>query len=334
MKLNLIGDKRITNLEELFNTSNIDLKERDIIKTKLNKRETAMNKKDWSTELTELFQIRAEIKPKHNLLAPDIKQILIDSFDKHIQVRNWPPYKHWPLLASITLADLHIGRIEQKKPKAYQTQIYDRCMRLFEALLWCKPDKLLFASIGDMANSEMNWTTSSWKHAMENNMTGNEIFQNVLEFHNDLIKSFASEIATDVLIIPGNHDRELMKVIWTALQIWFNNTNNVKIDNQNKPRKYVQWWDNTLAFSHWDWEKPSQRLSVLSQEDKIRKHNYWTIWHFHDREVKQYWPLEVETVASPAIQNDWEKNKYAHKTAKIWGKIYDKKQGKVKEIYK
>lgn len=334
MKLNLIGDKRITNLKELFEASNIDPKEWDIIKHKINKREQAQNKKDWTTELIELFQLRVEIKPKHPLLAPDIKQILIDTFDGNIPVINWPLYKDWPLLANITLADLHIWRIEEKKPKAYQTQIYDKTMRLFEALLWCKPDKLLFASIGDMANSEMNWTTSSWKHAMENNMTWNEIFQNVLEFHNNLIKSFADEIATDVLIIPWNHDRNLMKVIGTALQIWFNNTNNVSIDNDDRSRKYIQRWDTSLVFSHWDWEKPKDRLSILSQEDKIRKHNYWVIWHFHDREVKQYWPLEVETIASPAIQSEREKNKFAHKTAKLSGKIYDKKKGKIKEFYK
>jgi phosphoketolase len=43
--------------------------------------------------------------------------------------------------------------------------------------------------------------------------------------------------------------------------------------------------------------------------------------------------LEVETLASPAVQSDREKNQFAHKSAKFVGKLYDKKKGKVKTLF-
>ena len=57
MKLNLVSEKvgRITSLEELFEASDINPKHREVLKHKVNKREVAMNKKDWTTELTELL---------------------------------------------------------------------------------------------------------------------------------------------------------------------------------------------------------------------------------------------------------------------------------------
>lgn len=334
MKLNLVWNERITNLEQLFKASNIDPKEWNIIKAKINKWEQAQSKRDWSTELIELFQVIAELEPLHKLLEPDIKQVLLDTFSKHVPIIKWPPAKDWPLLAHIGLWDIHIGRAEQKKPDVYEKQLYDKTLELFEALLWCKPDKLIFASIGDMANSEMNHYTSSGKNHQHNNMSWHEMFTRVLNLHNDLIKQFSSEIATEVIIIPWNHDRELMKTVGTAIELCFMNCNNVTIDNKDKPRKYRNWGDVALWWSHGDGERAKDRLSIMSQEHGLKKYNYWTIWHFHEREVKQYWPLEVETVPSPAVQSEREKNQFAHKTAKLSGKIYDKKKGKVKEIYK
>lgn len=335
MNKNLVSDKigRITTLEQLFEVSNLDPKEREIIKTKLNKYDVAMNKKDGTTELTELFQIRCEVKPIHDLLHPDTKQILLDVFSKHIPKRESKAYKDWPLLAQISASDRHVGRIETKKPDVYEKQLYDRNMQLFEALLGSKPDKLLFVSLGDMANSEMNHYTSSGKHHQHNNMTGQEIFTRVLSLHNDLIGQFASEIATEVLIIPWNHDKHMMRNIGTALQIAFSQSD-VAIDNEDTPRKYRNRGDNALAFSHGNNEKPKDRLSVMSQEHWLKKYNYWDIWHFHEKETKSFWPLEVNVIPSPAIQSQREKEHFAHKTSKVVGKIYDKKKGKIKEIYK
>lgn len=336
MKLNLVSEKvgRITSLEELFEASDINPKHREVLKHKVNKREVAMNKKDWTTELTELFQIFAEVKPIHDLLQPDIRGILLEAFEGSIPRLQGPPLKDWPLLANINLADIHIWRVEERNPDKYEKQIFDRTMDTFNALLGSNPDKLLFTSLWDMANSEFNWLTSSGKNRQDNGMDSREMFQRVLNLHTDLIRNFATEIPTEVIIIPWNHDRSLMANVWTALDIWFSNANNVDIDNTDSPRKYRKWWITNLAFSHWDWEKPRQRLWVMSQEFGLNKENARIIWHFHEKEVKQYGPLEVETLGSPAVQSVREKNQFAHKAAKIWGKLYDKKKGKVKEVFK
>jgi hypothetical protein len=47
------------------------------------------------------------------------------------------------LLANINLADLHIGRVEQKRPDQYERDIKDRVFDLFNKLLKDKPDKLI-----------------------------------------------------------------------------------------------------------------------------------------------------------------------------------------------
>ena len=45
-----------------------------------------------------------------------------------------------------------------------------------------KPDKLILWSLGDQANSEFNWFTSSWKNRQDNWMTAKEMFERVLVY--------------------------------------------------------------------------------------------------------------------------------------------------------
>lgn len=332
--ISLISEKgkRIINLGDLQELHWLDKDLWEVIRQTANVREVAMNKKDWSTELVQLHQVKADFKPISPLVKDDIKGILLNHFNNNIPVIPAPAEKDWPLLANINLADLHIWRVEQKKPDQYEKDIKGRVYDLFNKLLKDKPDKLILWSLGDQANSEFNWFTSSWKNRQDNGMSAKEMFERVLWLHFDLAKTLWSEIPTEIIIIPWNHDRSLMQNVWTALEIWFSKSN-IEVDNEDEPRKYRKWGNTNLAFSHGDWEKEKQRLSIMSQEFGLNKNNEWTIWHFHERSVKQFWPLEVETLASPAVQSEREKNQFAHKTAKFVGKLYDKKKGKIKTLF-
>lgn len=335
MKLNLVSPEvgRITTIEKLLKASNIDPKEWEITKAKVNSRNVAMNKKDWTTELTELFQIFAELKVRHDLLQPDIKQVLLDVFWWAIPTMKWPVYKDWPLLANLNLADTHYGRINEGNPKKYLKSISDRTLQLFEMLLKHKPDKVLLAQLWDFYDSEMNGATTSGKHAQHLSIKPQEMFKEGLQFHIELIKTLASELPTDVIINHWNHDRNILFQTGEALDLYFNNTDNVKINNSEAPRKYMNRWDTKLWFSHWDGEKQKDLLKTFANENWLGKFNYHTRGHYHEAEMKQLWPLEADTLASTAQQSDRERNKFADKPWKLVAKLYDKKRWLVKKLY-
>jgi hypothetical protein len=94
MHLNLVSEKtgRITTVEQLLQASDISLEEREIIKAKVNKWESA-SKSDNGIELTELFQVVAELRLKHELLGADTKQMLFDVFQSVIPVLPTKVYK-------------------------------------------------------------------------------------------------------------------------------------------------------------------------------------------------------------------------------------------------
>lgn len=196
-----------------------------------------------------------------------------------------------------------------------------------------KPDKVLLVQLGDFYDAEMNWSTTSGKHAQHLSLKPQDMFKEGLQFHIELIKTLAGELPTDVIINHWNHDRNIMFQTGEALDLYFNDTNNVNIDNSEATRKYFERWDTKLWFSHGDGEKQKDLLKTFSTETKLKKHNYHTRWHFHEAETKHYWPLEVETLPSTATQSDWERNKFADKPWKLVAKMYDKKRGLVKKLY-
>lgn len=333
MKINLVSDSvwRITTIEQLLSASNINPNEWKVLKAKVNKWEwQSKNKDTGEVTITELFQVFADIAPLHPLLSTDIKAMLLDIFNDDVKKIRAKKHKGWWLLANINLADVHLGRQEEKDPIGYMNTIKDKTMRVFDKLLRDKPDSLLLTNIGDYYNSELDWYTTSGKNKQDNLMNTNEMFRLWLNSQIDIINTLSSEIPTDVMIIWGNHDKWILHTMWDALDIYYSKSN-INIDNDLKDRKYIKHWNTTLWFSHWDGEKEKDILSIFANEAWLSKYNYHTRWHFHESSTKQYGKVILDTLASPATPSKWEKNKFTHIEGKIKGKLIDSKQWIISE---
>lgn len=330
MHLNLLSEKtgRVTTVEKLLEASDISLSEREIIKAKVNKREVAMNKQDWTTELTELFQIVAELRLKHELLWVDMKQMLFDIFQEAIPILPTKVYKDWPLLAQIVHTDLHIERLEHRN-KNYLKEIDDRTMRLFEKLMKHNPDMLLYVNLWDYFNSDTDSKTTRGT-PQQNYLPERDSFRLWLEHQIALIKSLSAHIHTEVVYIPGNHDRSRLQSLSDAVDLYFAKT--LEVDSDNLERKYKTWGDNALGYCHGDGIKNKQIPLTMQQETKLKKHNHFFKWHWHTRFVEELGSVLIQQLPSPAHPSAWEINLWHSGRGKIYWQLIDKKQGKIWEF--
>lgn len=108
-------------------------------------------------------------------------------------------------------------------------------MRLFERLLKHKPDKLIYANLGDFFNSDSNGLTTKGT-PQQNYLPERESFRLGLEHQLALIKTFAAEIETEVVYIPGNHDRSRLQALSDAVDLYFAKT--LDVDSDPLERKY------------------------------------------------------------------------------------------------
>ena len=328
--------KRIIWIDELMDLHKLDPKSYQLIKLTANKRDVAMNKKDGSTEIVELHQIKGEFSPVHKLLTQSYKDVLSEVFASATPILSWPKYNGSELLGVIPHFDLHIDRYEHKNKK-YLQEINDRTMQLFELLLKQWVSKMLYINGWDYLNSDWAkwWHSATTKGTPQTNyISETESFALWLAHQTQLIKTFASELPTDVIFTPWNHDHQKLQYISDAVSLYFNKTDNVNIDNSEKDRKYYKRWDNNIWVAHWDWIKHTKVPQIMANEIKFSKHNYFLKWHIHQRLKDDLWSVLVETFPSPAHPWAWENRQWFNTRGKLYAQMYDKKHGKFWEFIK
>jgi hypothetical protein len=70
----------------------------------------------------------------------------------------------------------------------------------------------------------------------------------------------------DVLIVPGNHDRERMFYAGAALECWYHGSPNVLVDNGAQLRKYYSLGKNLIGFTHGSEEKFTMLPGIMAHE--------------------------------------------------------------------
>ena len=330
--MNILSAKwtRIITLDDLIEQYWINEDLYEVMKFKANVYEWQQKDKNDEPVIIQLHQVSAEFKPIHKLV--EYQDVLMKLFESKIPVRPSEKEYEWDLLAVIPHADIHIDRIEHN-PKKYLKEVDDRTLRLFDTLLKNKPDRLLYANIGDYFNSDGNNRTTKWTE-MHNSMPERESFHMWLEHQINLINQLSSELPTDVIYVPWNHDTNKLQYLSDAVDLYYSKTDDVNIDNSLDPRKYYDWGNTKLGFWHGDKIKDKDILSAFTQETKLKKNNVYMKWHIHHRLTQLFWNLIVETFWTPAYPSDFEKRLgYVWRGKLIW-QLYDKKTGKYWEYEK
>lgn len=101
------------------------------------------------------------------------------------------------------------------------------------------------------------------------------------------------EIApVDVVMIPGNHDSERLYYLGEVLAGWFRNTSGVSVNNMPRLRKYYQFGQNLIGFTHGDKEKmDSLPLIMATEEPRMwanTKFREMHLGHFHAKKDVRY----------------------------------------------
>ena len=93
----------------------------------------------------------------------------------------------------------------------------------------------------------------------------------------------------DVLIVPGNHDRERMFYAGDALECWYHAHPGVLVDNRAQLRKYYTFGKNLIGFTHGSEENVTMLPGIMSHEAALwwgqTTHREWHIGDRHHKEV-------------------------------------------------
>lgn len=321
-----VSNERILSLEQLMEASGIKKEFWEVLWQEANKWDCSKANKDGSWSTVENYQIKAKFKPITQLAIPQYMDELKKLFVPPV-LKDRPVYKDWPLLSQIIHSDTHFDRIEHKW-KNYLKEIDDRTFRLFELLLKHKPDKLIYVNLWDYWNSDGEQKTSKWT-PQHNLYSEKESFRIWLEHQRNLISQLSSEIPVDVIYVSWNHDENKMQALADSMDLYFWATNNVSINREPEPRKYIKRWDNTIGYQHWHWTKPKQLSATMNAEAGLKKNNYMFQGHIHQDKREEIWWILLETVPSTAYPSERERGNWWTTRGAIKWALFDKKKWKI-----
>ena len=274
---------RVKSLDDLLKQCDVDLNKWFVDKYDIGTYEVTGFDKERNPVTITMYRTKAWLKPISQELNIELvkKQLKEDLSNlspivqKKKRERNDKKDKH---LLEISAFDLHLGKIGIKGDK-YSLKIAEN--RLFDAiehLLYRAQgyyiDKILFIAGHDFLNSDGDWPIPS-------TTKGTPQFNS--DYHIDIYRAgrkllikainYLSEVApVHVMVIPGNHDRESMMHLGDTLELYYENHEDVKVDNNDCLMKMLVYGKNMVVSDHGDGCKVNDLPGIISQRYK----NAWS----------------------------------------------------------
>jgi hypothetical protein len=209
-------------------------------------------------------------------------------------------------------------------------------------------DEILFVAGNDMLHAEPMPSHKSITHGTASGVDQPEMlaWHHVYVYAERTLKlaiEVCSQVApVRVLVIPGNHDRYSAFTLGRVMNAYFENNENVTVDCDPSPYKFVEWGVNLLGFEHGHSVAPIRLASLMANE----KPEAWgrcpyREWHLGDQHRKgtakpssfEEQGVSIEYLPSIVAPNEWHRIKaFNHQKRGALGYIWDADDGPIARV--
>lgn len=305
----------------------------------------------WGSAKNENFQVKAWLTEKHNGI--NIK----DEIDYFNQICNKSPVyptiyfkdkKQLNNMLEISLYDHHFGQLSWSEETGGENYNIKEAENLaldcteyfineyrnddFECILLIIGND--FFNCNNSINTTMAGTLQSEDDRWQKTYTrGWELWVKII----DMLQQIAP---VEIKIIHGNHDEEKIYYLGETLRAWYNNCNNVTIDNSPRSRKYFKWGNTLLGYTHGHKEVKGSLVNIMATEMPIEwsetKFREWKKGHLHHRKahlvnyIDESHGVREEIMPSLVPLDDWHAGKGYNALRQSIATVYNKEKGKTK----
>ena len=234
-----------------------------------------------------------------------------------------------PIAYEISLPDIHYGKLHNYSLEEVDKQFMHAVGDLVRKADGLNIERFILPIGNDGMNSEgMRMSTTKGTPQQDNagwktTFTG---YWNLMVKAIDYLKDIAP---VHVIVISGNHDFERMFYAGDVISGWYRNDLSVIVDNDFSSRKYYEYGENMLMFTHGDKEKTADMPLIMATEQPemfARTSNREVhCGHLHKEMVNEYRGIKVRFLPSICPNDEWHKQMgyEAKRTgqAYIWNKF-------------
>lgn len=353
-EINKNSKEEVKTLNDLIKVCEIDTDEWKVEDWEC-KRYNSWIKKDGDIYNEPRYSISAKLKrltvdnsPKKQakLLLEEIKDILSKEV-KPVKYKEYTPTEG--LLLELSAPDLHLGKLSWAEESGEDYDIKIACQRYREAiysLIGRVPldsvERILLPIGNDMItiDSRKNTTTAGTPQDSDSR------FRKMLIVLRDLLISIIDSLSTiapvDVVVVSGNHDYDSMFTIGMVLEAYYHANPNINIDNTPRQRKYYQFFNTGIQFTHGD-EEPHRELGLIFATEKTdiwanTKFRFCQLGHFHKNKkinylsVDDYQGFQIQIIPSLSGTDAWHNTKGYNSLKQAKAFLFDREDGLIAEF--
>lgn len=295
-----------------------------------------VNKKDGVITLYASF---ITVKPIVDLTLQQIETFYKDLIDRYPSP-TVKQTKHCTdgYMLEIPIEDVHFGKLsfaeDVNEPYNYNlakerfSYIVDD---VIQNVFGMNIEKIIFPIGSDFFHVDnINSTTTSGTK-QDNDLSPQLIFKYGLECLIENIVKLSMIAPVEVFCINGNHDFLSSYHAICSLYCYFHNNENVIVNTNTSPRKYIEFGECLIGFSHGDKEK--NRIEGLMQIEAREawgrtKYHEFHLGHLHSEQTREVNGVIIRNLSSITGTDMWHHNSgYIGAVKKCQSFIWDKKYG-------
>ncbi len=310
--------KRVKSLEDLLKACHVDTNVWEVEKYDIGTYEVTGFDKAKRPITIPMYRTKAwlkKINPLQNIVK--IREELVEdltplfaSTTKHI-IRPDSYKDDDPHLLEINAFDLHLGKIgidgDNYSLDIARQRMIDALTHLIKRASGYYINQILFIVGNDFLNSDGDWPiVSTTKGTPQYNTDkGIEIYRAGRKLIVECIQMLVEYADVHVCVIPGNHDRESMMHIGDALEMFYENNENVTVDNSNFMMKSFVYGKCLIVNDHGDGPKLNDLPGIVSQRyrDVWSDVRYVEVHRGHLHTNKAYKMQAVEELNGLTVRN-------------------------------
>lgn len=314
-----LKSERIVTLEDALKKGNVDLEKWDVERWLVNSWEVGAKGPDKRIRVTPLWQVKVWLKAKKGWNPTEFRRLLLDdmrALAPFYTVISRPEVKEPELLMELSIFDAHFGKLAWRLEtnQDYDLRICrDRYMRAARDLLYRAKERgvsrILYTVGNDFFHVDHKGLTTNGT-PMDTDGRWQKAFRVGKDCAIQVIEEATTIAPVDVIVVPGNHDREKAFTLGEVLDARFTNNHEVVIFNEPDLYKYYRWGKVLLGFVHGDNHTTDKKRSELPLQMATDRAVDWseTVWrewhlgHFHSEQEDVWKYRTVSHVRDVALR--------------------------------
>ena len=336
---------RIHTLDDLIDFFEIDLSIWEVKKFIANKWEVGSKNKADDLVIAPLYQVKAWLEKKVEIVdaKAEIESLKKSALEevKRIPIVIRKADKSSGNLLEIDIADHHFGKLAwaaETGNQNYDTKIATKLFKkAFQTILTRVSaltfDEIWFVVGNDLLNSDNAQGTTTRGTVVATDARYQKTFSIVRQVMTECIETLrplAKKVK--VIMVSGNHDQLSVWHLGDSLECFFNQYNDVEIDNTPKYYKYHRFGQVMIMYTHGDkGKRKNYPLMMATEQPEMfgnTKFREVHTGHRHTLEVEEQHGIRVRTMSALCPADSWHaENGYVGNLRAAEAFIWNKDEG-------